>query len=1062
MHKRRWSLLTSISALLVVTALSACGGGGQSGSGPGGSNPPDFSLVVSPSSMPLKPGTGGTVEVTVNPINSFSGTVDVQVSSIPSGVTLSQTQFTVSAASPQNITVSASPNIAAGNYSLTFQGNSGSIAHSTSLSIAIAGTPPPSRADFAPTYDTPISATYDMARKLVYVSNPTRGTVDVVSSTTYQVIKSIPIPSPGGLDISLDGSKVYVGTGTQALYVIDAATQRVSQRYYTPASPAGAADYAQEPLWPVEVAGGKLLMFALTNGGVVQLASWDLSTNTFQARTGEAFNTFAELSVMARSGDGSKVIISDNCSKCEVVLYDSATDSFISSPTLFVYPFSVAANANGTQFAVASDQIYILDAQLNQVNVLPGSAVVKYSPDGSKLYLVGFLGNVPVVQTFDTQTFNLIGTAPSYATNIAYFMRVPPLIQELPMVADETGRLFGAADHGLAIDDSTDLHTYSGNESFPIFNIVVNPAEGPTDLEQNVQIETQIYTTVPSIWFGGLAGLNTKVGNPILTTTTPTSATIGPVNVRLIDTDSVQSFIPQSYSYGSLLINGPDLAASSAGGGNLSVFGYGLGVLGKQVTTKLSVGSNPAEVTAARPYATEQPYPLSMSHVQFQPPATSAGEYDLTVGSAAGSATAKGIYHSLAMTSYPLDGQGYSIVYDSHRDRVYISAANHVNVFSLASVAFLPPIAIPSLHGVSQLGGMALSPDGSTLLVTNWADGSVVVVNPDNLSSQVVAIVPPANSTPWLQGPQAVAVGNNGKALISVGGTPSGSPSSARGNKRKKSPIAGATGTGPAANLWELDLSTLVVIPVTAVDDNVPDSLSLRNSDDGSKICLAGEAQHLSLYDSASDTFQLGPGQGGASDCAVDGTVAVSGGNYTGLPVLLDLALDFNGFIGLTDYTKTSLSAEANVTGLLVDPQGAVIFQPFTQEILLFDAHTGQFLERVAMPMNVERINAGALAWDTAGLRVFALTDSGLTVVHLDSLPLAIGHITASGGTWTVLGTGFVQGTRVSADGTSLSTTFVNGQTLDVAGAPNLSSAEEIMLTNPNGRSYTIAAAFVR
>lgn len=43
------------------------------------------------------------------------------------------------------------------------------------------------------------------------------------------MLKSIPIPSPQGLSLSLDGSKVYVGTRTQALYVIDAATQKVSQ-----------------------------------------------------------------------------------------------------------------------------------------------------------------------------------------------------------------------------------------------------------------------------------------------------------------------------------------------------------------------------------------------------------------------------------------------------------------------------------------------------------------------------------------------------------------------------------------------------------------------------------------------------------------------------------------------------------------------------------------------------------------------------------------------------------------------------------------------------------------
>lgn len=156
------------------------------------------------------------------------------------------------------------------------------------------------------------------------------------------------------------------------------------------------------------------------------------------------------------------------------------------------------------------------------------------------------------------------------------------------------------------------------------------------------------------------------------------------------------------------------------------------------------------------------------------------------------------------------------------------------------------------------------------------------------------------------------------------------------------------------------------------------------------------------------------------------------------------------------------MSAEANVTGLLLDPQGAILFQPFTEEIDLFDAHTGQLLERIAMPTNIERISNGVLARDSTGLELFALTNSGLTVIQLDSLPLAIGHIVNQGGTWTISGVGFVQGTAVSADGASLNVKYLNGQNLNATGAPDLNTVEEITLTNPNGRSYTITAACVR
>jgi hypothetical protein len=1058
--KNLWNYVTWISIVGVLSMMSACGSG-QSGTG--GTNAPDFTLSVSPGSLTLQPGTGGTVQVTLTPVNSFSGTAQVQVQNLPSGVTLSATQFSVSASSPQNVNVATDSSVAAGNYSFAFQGSSGSLSHSATLTVSVnVGNSSPSRADFVPTYDTPESATYDMARKLVYVSNPIRGTVDVVSSTTNNVLKRIPIPSPRGLEISIDGSKIYVGTNTQALYVIDATTQRLSQRYFTPAPMGGFI--AWEPQKLVQSANGKLIVLGLSNG-TYQIATWDLTTNTYQVRTDAPFG-FDNTGVLARSGDGTKVIIANDVSSGEVTLYDSATDLFRSTAGL-PFPFAVAANANGTQFAAAaSDQIYVFDAQLNLLHTLPASTPVQYSPDGSKLYVVGFLGTLPVVEIFDMQTFSLIGMSPSYSSGIAYFSQDPPFIQEKPLVADETGRLFGAADHGLAIDDTTDLHSYTGKE-FPTDAIpVMYPAEGPPDVRQVVKLpETQNLQTPPSIWFGGVLASGTQEDLENITTTTPGLAATGPVNVRFIDTNHVQSFIPQAYSYGSSLISNPDLAASSSGGGYLSVFGYGLGALtaqGGPVTTRVTAGNTSAQLLTSKPVAEEEPYPLAMTHVQFQPPAVSTGAYDLTVSSAAGNATFKGGYHALPITSYPLDGQGVSIVYDHRRNQVYVSTATHVDVFSLTSLAFLQTIAIPALNGLFQLGGMALSPDGSKLLVTNWADGSVVIVNPDDLSTKTVAVTTPANSNPWVQGPQAIAVGNNGKALISVASAPSGSPSNQRGSGAKKRSRAVKSTSTPFANLWELDMTTLTVTPSVFASAGIGGPLSLESTDDGSKICLAGEDRHLSMYDSASDTFHLGPEQGGSGDCAVSGTVAVAGGTPFGRPSMLDVALNFNGFAPLTDYTQTSMNTEANVTGLLLDPQGAILYQPFTQEILLYDAHTGQLLERIAMPTNVERISNGALARDATGLQIFALTDSGLTVVQLDNLPLAIGHITSQGGTWTISGTGFVQGTGVSVDGASLNVNFVSGQSLNITAAPDLSSVEEITLTNPNGRSYIVPAAYVR
>lgn len=1062
---RRPLVRLHVSTLSAVLALvTGCGGGaGSGGAGSGGSSSPtpDFSISVSPSSLTVIQGTQATFNVTLDALNGFSGSVYVQISGAPSGLTLSANQFSLSTQG-QSVTVSASTTLEASSYTLTLQATSGSLSHSAMAAVNVtANIPPPSRADFVRTDDTPFAAAYDIARKLVYISNPTAGTVDVISSTTYQLIRTLAIPSPAGLDMSLDGSTVYVGTTTQVLYAIDATTQNIEQRYFAPPG--------QQPVSLKVAANGLLLMLTTANtSGAYQIASWNLTTNTFTIRSDAPHNFFDNTGVVARSGNGQEVIFANDFDPGNVILYNSATDSFLSADVPG-YPFAVAANADGTQFAVAVNTlttgsgIYVFDAQLNLVTILAPFAPLQYSPDGTLLYVVGFLGNVPVVQTINMQSFSSIGFAPAYATNIAYFTRVPPLIEETPLVADETGRVFGSADHGIAIDDADDLHSYTGSEPFPTDNIIVQPAEGPVGQQQNVQILTQSYTTAPNIWFGPVQAINPKASVPYLTATAPGLETVGPVNVRLIDTTGVQSFIPQGYTFGTVFAANPDFAASSAGAGTLNVYGYGLGVLGAVKNTQVTLGANQASFTS-QDYAAEQAYPFPLSQLQVQPPAMPTGVFDLKVSSATGTATLTGAYHSVEMNTYSLDAQPYSIVYDSQRQQVYLATAKHVDVFSLTSKKFLTPITVPTVNNLVQLGGMGMTPDATRLLVTNWADGSVALVNPDApASSQVAAIVPPGASTSWNQGPCAVAASNTGQAFVNVAGSAYGFPQFRRGVARSTS----QSSSGPQPSIWELDLSTLVAAPVPVSElsgSTTSANVAIKASDDGTEICFVGEYQNLSIYDSASDTFTQSEIPG-LSTCAIDGNgLAMSGYPAARLLTLSDASLDFNGYASITDYTAYSLIGPTTpiALGLLVDPSGALAYQTTIQEIALVDMHTGQLRERIALPMKTQLIEDGAIARDQTGLQVFAITDSGLTIIQLDTLPIAVGGVSTVGATWTISGTGFQPGATVSADGTALNTSFVSSQTLQVAAAPDLNSVEELTVTNPDGRSYTIAAAYLR
>ena len=66
---------------------------------------------------------------------------------------------------------------------------------------------------------------YDSARQLVYVSVPSRDEIVVVSTQTREVVdRLVPGPGPQGIDLSIDGSRLFValsGTGTIAILDID-------------------------------------------------------------------------------------------------------------------------------------------------------------------------------------------------------------------------------------------------------------------------------------------------------------------------------------------------------------------------------------------------------------------------------------------------------------------------------------------------------------------------------------------------------------------------------------------------------------------------------------------------------------------------------------------------------------------------------------------------------------------------------------------------------------------------------------------------------------------------
>jgi hypothetical protein len=638
---------------------------------------PDFSLTLTPTSLSLGSGAQDSFQIAMQASGGFSGAVEIQISGLPAGATINPSgSFTLSAAQPQTVTVATANALSGGSYPLTVSASSGSLSHSATEALTVVNFAPlPSRADFVRTDDTPGGAVYDQTHKLVFVTNPIAGTVDAISSVTYQILRRIPVPSPAGIDISPDNSTVFIGTNTQVLYALDTATMAMTARYVAPLYQPGAnVTFTQAPRAPVATPDGNVLISE--NGSIVK---WNPSTNQTTTVLGSVpiltgapvgFQYGLAQGPMARSAGHTKVILSNDLSTSTVYVYDETNNTFSAPLSFNGYAASVAVNPAGTQFAVAwvdndtqMPWISFLDADLNTLSTIQDGGNLLYSSDGKTLYLAAYFGQAqtPLIEIFDTTSFQPTGMTPLYAS--AEGNRAPPLFVATPLATDETGRVFGSADHGLSIDDVTDLRTYSGSEVYPIYDLFSVPDDGQVGQEQAVQLGGSVSSGVPEVWFGPRTGSASINSESFLIATTPPLNQTGPVNIRLEDPDNVQAWMPQAYTFGTILSSGPDIAGPTGGGSTVSLFGYGLGdntgITNFAAGTTVAFGGAQGTVSSGYSVPNLPSYPFPLWDLTVQTPAVSAGEANITATTAWGTSTLESAYHALNMPSYTLDGIAY-------------------------------------------------------------------------------------------------------------------------------------------------------------------------------------------------------------------------------------------------------------------------------------------------------------------------------------------------------------------------------------------------------------------
>lgn len=117
------SLAHSATAILVVTAA------------------PSFSLSASPSSQTVVQGASTSFTPTVTPANGFSSAVAFTVSGLPTGATGTFNPTSVTGSGSSTLTVVTSTSTAAGSYTLTITGTSGSLVQTSTVTLVVNSAP---------------------------------------------------------------------------------------------------------------------------------------------------------------------------------------------------------------------------------------------------------------------------------------------------------------------------------------------------------------------------------------------------------------------------------------------------------------------------------------------------------------------------------------------------------------------------------------------------------------------------------------------------------------------------------------------------------------------------------------------------------------------------------------------------------------------------------------------------------------------------------------------------------------------------------------------------------
>ncbi len=739
---RRVALL--IPVLLVVLILG-CGGGGSSSKTTG-----DFSILVTPDAANFPQGGSASFSVSVTGSGGFDSAVNVSVSGLPTGVSASQSSFAILPGSSQTVKLTAASGATVGTTSVSFDGVSGTFTHAARASLQVVSSVLTTRVRFFQTDWAGNSATvgsaliYNAPTKRFFYAATGANEISVFDATTEEQLGSIAVPAPLNLDQAPDGSVLYAASSTNNIYVLDPNALTITQKHF--ASSIGPSGFSPNAV------------FALGDGNLAlyedgTLAVWDMSSNIL---------TRYDLQTACAATGALVSSIQPNAMRTELFVTTYAflgLDEYVSSVCEFNPSTGQAASvAGGSGFAIlptpdgssfltfgsASNPatIYVWNATTLAVAsqfTLPGTFAATtgvFSTDGNTLYSVAS----GVVLAYNWRNGTLEGWASAPVTTSRGAL--------IPLAIDGTGLIAGTELGGVGFADASSLQTTAPMSSGP-YTITENVGVNGSSVTINALPSGQ---TPAGVYFDYQAAPSFTVSGTTVTAAAPAHAA-GPVDVAVVTAQGAVDIAYSGFSYG------PDVSqvftnlSTEEGGGTAILTGYGLAPFysgtGIPANTQVKVDSQASTIISfTQIFDANINNTIPLQVLQFTiPPGQAGTSATITVSNNFGTSTAaqQMTYLPAVQTVSLARASLVQGVYSPDQGLYYFADnfSGEIQVFSRTSMSWQTPIPLPSVdQNAHQFGGIALSPDGTKLAISDSGMGAIFVLNPSNPSAVQSLVLP--------------------------------------------------------------------------------------------------------------------------------------------------------------------------------------------------------------------------------------------------------------------------------------------------------------------------------